>query len=168
MIFAALLILSTFVAPKSAQVATAHNDVSSDTVYVFLSPSCPVCKASTGALRELQKANTTVAFVGIVDPAIADSAEVAEFYADYKLTMAVRWDSPALAARFKATVTPEVVVLHNGKKVYQGRINNQFAALGKKRRVVTEHDLRDVLDVLARGAVPSFRRTIPVGCYLEK
>ncbi len=140
----------------------------SDSVYVFLSPSCPVCKSSTVALRQLVKDNPSVAFVGVVDTATADSAEVAEFYSDYKLRMDVRWDSKALAERFKATTTPEVVVLHNGKRVYQGRINNQYVALGKKRRVVTEHDLRDVLDVLARGAVPSFRRTVPVGCYLEK
>lgn len=139
-----------------------------DSVYVFLSPTCPVCKTSAGALRQLSTDNPNVAFVGVVDTATADSAEVAEFYSDYKLRMDVRWDSKALAERFKATTTPEVVVVHNGRRVYQGRINNQYAALGKKRRVVSEHDLRDVLDELARGAVPSFRRTVPVGCYLEK
>jgi len=139
-----------------------------DSVYVFLSPSCPVCKASTKALQQLQKDNPSVAFVGVVDTASADSAEVAEFYSDYKLRMDVRWDSKTLAERFKATTTPEVVVLHNGKRVYQGRIDNQYEALGKRRRVVNVNDLRDVLDVLARGAVPSFRRTIPVGCFLEK
>ena len=49
----------------------------------------------------------------------------------------------AIARRAKATVTPQAVVVDRAGVVkYRGRIDNQYAALGKPRRVVTVHDLR--------------------------
>ncbi|MGH9803136.1 MAG: redoxin family protein, partial [Blastocatellia bacterium] len=42
-----------------------------------------------------------------------------------------------------ASITPEVAVIgQKGVIVYRGRIDNLYEALGKPRRVVTEHDLR--------------------------
>ena len=58
----------------------------------------------------------------------------------------------AIAERAKATVTPQAVVVGPGGIVkYRGRIDNQYAALGKPRRVVTVHDLRDALDAVLAG-----------------
>lgn len=169
-LFICILCLVCTVGSNQLQAQVEFNSLEplADSVYIFFSPSCPVCKSSVASLRDLQNENTSAAFVVVVDTNTTDSDEMQKFFKSSKMRMPTRWDSDSLASRFGATTTPEVVVLHNGRKVYQGRIDNQYEALGKRRRVVTHHDLRDVLSQLAGGMVPSFRRTIPVGCYLER
>ena len=66
-----------------------------------------------------------------------------------------------------ATITPQAVVIRADASIaYRGRIDNSYAALGKPRRVVTEHDLRDTLDAVFSGrAVP--KPEVPAtGCYI--
>jgi hypothetical protein len=75
--------------------------------------------------------------------------------------------SRSVAKRAKASVTPEAVVVDRAGKIrYRGRIDNFYAALGKTRRQVTEHDLRAALDaVLSGGSVPK-AQTEALGCYI--
>lgn len=150
------------------QILDANNRTElADSVYIFFSPTCPVCKSSVASLKTILE-GYNAAFVAVVDTASANAAEMEKFWKTHKIRMPIRWDSDALAQRFDATATPEVVVIHNGRKVYQGRIDSQYEALGKRRRVITQHDLRDVLSLLESGMVPSLRRTTPVGCLLER
>jgi hypothetical protein len=66
-----------------------------------------------------------------------------------------------------ATVTPEAVVVQpDGSIAYRGRIDNFYAALGRPRRVVTEHDLRDALDAVSSGKAVAKPDVHPVGCYI--
>ena len=73
----------------------------------------------------------------------------------------------ALVAAAGATITPQAVVIRDDESiVYRGRIDNFYAALGKPRRVVTEHDLRDALDAVLSGK-PVAKPAMPaVGCYI--
>ena len=73
----------------------------------------------------------------------------------------------AAAAAAKATITPlAVVVDRSGDIRYRGRIDNLYAALGKRRQQVTRHDLREALDaVLSGGKVPN-PETEALGCYI--
>jgi len=75
--------------------------------------------------------------------------------------------SRVMAKRAKASVTPAAVVVDRAGKIrYRGRIDNFYAALGKTRRQVTEHDLRAALDaVLSGGSVPK-AETEALGCYI--
>lgn len=67
-----------------------------------------------------------------------------------------------------AEVTPTVVLVKPGGSVaYRGRIDNFYAALGKPRRVVTEHDLRDALDAVLAGRPVAKAETQAVGCYIS-
>jgi AhpC/TSA family len=72
-----------------------------------------------------------------------------------------------IAKRAKASMTPQAVVIDRGGAIkYRGRIDNFYAALGKPRPRVTEHDLRLALDaVLAGRAVPK-PETDALGCYI--
>ena len=49
---------------------------------------------------------------------------------------------------------------------YRGRIDNQYAALGKPRRVVTVHDLRDALDAVLAGRPVANPETEAFGCFI--
>lgn len=67
-----------------------------------------------------------------------------------------------------ATITPEVVVLEGGGRFgYRGRIDDFFAELGKSRRQVREHDLRDALDALVAGKPAPKAETQAVGCFIS-
>jgi hypothetical protein len=73
----------------------------------------------------------------------------------------------AIAKRAKASVTPEAVVIdRDGRIRYRGRIDNFYAAPGKPRQQVTEHDLRDALDAVLAGRPVPRPETKALGCYI--
>ena len=45
-------------------------------------------------------------------------------------------------------------------------IDNQYAALGKPRRVVTTHDVRDALDAVLAGRAVAHPETEAFGCFI--
>lgn len=51
--------------------------------------------------------------------------------------------------------------------LYQGRIDNWFGDLGKKRPQPTRHDLRDAIHALLAGAEVVEARTVAIGCSIE-
>jgi hypothetical protein len=73
----------------------------------------------------------------------------------------------ALVAAAGATITPQAVVVRDDESIaYRGRIDNFYAALGKPRRVVTEHDLRDALDAVLSGRPVTKPEAPAIGCYI--
>jgi hypothetical protein len=67
-----------------------------------------------------------------------------------------------------AAINPTAVVVKPDASIaYRGRIDNFYAAIGKQRRVVTEHDLRDALDAVIAGKPVAKAETSPVGCYIQ-
>jgi hypothetical protein len=73
----------------------------------------------------------------------------------------------AIAMRAGATVTPEAVVVdQRGKVRYRGRIDNFYATLGRPRREVTEHNVRDALDAVLAGKPVPAAETKALGCYI--
>jgi hypothetical protein len=71
------------------------------------------------------------------------------------------------AGAVKAAMTPTaIVVARDGAIRYRGRIDDSYAALGKKRQQVTSHDLRDALDAVLAGRPVPHPETEPIGCYL--
>lgn len=72
-----------------------------------------------------------------------------------------------LVAATGASITPEVAVVgQKGAIAYRGRIDNLYEALGKPRRVVTEHDLRNALDAVLQNKSVPVARTSAIGCYI--
>jgi len=142
-------------------------------VLLFVASDCPV---SNGYAPEIQRICRDYRAKGVTcslvyeDVAI-DNARVRAHRDEYLYT-----DIPAvidadrtIAGRAKATVTPQAVIVGPGGAVkYRGRIDNQYAALGKPRRVVTVHDLRDALDaVLTRRPVAN-PETEAFGCFIPR
>jgi len=77
-------------------------------------------------------------------------------------------DRERIAATFaKASVTPQAVVVDGAGAIrYRGRIDNLYAALGKTRRQVTSHDLRDALDAVLSGRTVPHPETESFGCFI--
>jgi hypothetical protein len=73
----------------------------------------------------------------------------------------------ALVAATGVKITPEAVLIRDdGTIAYRGRIDNFYAALGKPRRIVTEHDLRDAVDAVLSGKPVAKPEAPAVGCYI--
>jgi hypothetical protein len=98
----------------------------------------------------------------------ATAHDIRQHTEDYGHTLAAIADpGHRIVALAGATVTPEVAVFSDGEIAYRGRIDNLYADLGRPRRVVTEHDLRDALDDLAANRSVATPRTQATGCFIE-
>ncbi len=142
------------------------------TVYVFLAESCPISQQATLPLRELHAryAARGVRFVGVFPGGTATAASVAGFKNKYAVPFALQLDpKQKLTRRFKATATPEALVMAaDGRILYQGRLDDRYAALGERRTVSQHHELAEALADLAAGRPVAVPRTEPVGCFIEK
>ena len=142
------------------------------TVYVFLAETCPISQAATLPLRELHSryAAQGVRFVGVFPAKETSPAGLAAFAKTYQLAFPLQADAGhQLTKKLHARVTPEaVVVAADGRTVvYQGRLDDAYAGLGKHRLVVNHHELADALAAVTAGQPVAVPRTEPVGCFIE-
>ena len=64
-------------------------------------------------------------------------------------------------------VTPTAVLVDaRGAIRYRGRIDNKYAALGKPRQQITEHNLTDALNAVLSGAPVANPETKTWGCFI--
>jgi len=142
-------------------------------VLVFVSRDCPI---SNGYAPEIQRicaagrANGVTCTLVYEDVSI-DAAAVRSHRDQYRYRdmPAVIDANGAIARRASATVTPQAVVVDRAGVVkYRGRIDNQYAALGKPRRVVTVHDLSDAITAVIAGRPVVPAETEAVGCFIPR
>jgi hypothetical protein len=139
-------------------------------VLVFIDTDCPIANAYQPELRRMEKkfGAQGIKFVMIhADP--KTDVEMAKTHAkEFGITAPVcidkghRW-----VKRTGATVTPEAVVLDaGGKTVYQGRIDDRHAQLGKKRPEPKVLDLDTALEEWISGKPVKVAKTNAVGCRI--
>lgn len=141
------------------------------TVLIFISRDCPIANAFVPEMNRLADdyAKDFAFYLVHGDPDVtaADAkkhAEVFEIKATVLLDPAQR-----LAKLFKAKVTPEAFVIgRDGATLYQGRINDLYAALTKRRPQPTTRDLRDALDAVIAGKPVTNPLTKAVGCSIPE
>ena len=92
----------------------------------------------------------------------------AKHAAEYGYLLPVLRDTDQrLARHLGITRTPEAVVLApGGAVVYQGRIDDQYKVLGRRRPEATQRDLRNALRAILAGEAVADPRTEAVGCTL--
>ena len=144
-------------------------------VIFFIATDCPI---SNSYAQEIQRVcrefgprgvGCSLMYEDVDSAAVRLDDEVRRHLEEYRYT-----DIPAavdrsrtIAKRAKASVTPQAVVIdHAGQIRYRGRIDNFYAALGKPRQHVTEHDLRDALDAVLSGHPVPKVETEALGCYI--
>ncbi|NNE90954.1 MAG: redoxin domain-containing protein [Verrucomicrobiales bacterium] len=139
-------------------------------VVIFITVDCPVANAYAPEINRLHQAfaDKPVRITLVhVDPDL--SAEDAKKHAsDYRLEAPVIIDRKhRLVAITEARYTPEAAVYDaKGERVYLGRINNLYSGFGDRRRVVTEHNLRDAITAALAGKPVTKPKVEPVGCYI--
>ena len=142
------------------------------TVYLFFRIDCKICEYYTKDLEKLyaQHKGDPINFVAVF-PNFMDKPPAIERYCKkFGLPFPTKTDySKRLTKKFKATVTPEVVVYNEAKEtiLYQGRIDNTYYRLGRKRSVTTSSELATVLEKHIKGEVIEVAFAQAVGCFIQ-
>ncbi|MFK7925867.1 MAG: redoxin domain-containing protein [Bacteroidia bacterium] len=185
-LFSIWLLIATFAAPLRAQtplhemaLPTVHGQnyalasVKEQplSVFFFLAPECPLCENYALTIKELRRQfdRQEVSFYGIFAGTTYSPAEITHYMARFQLPVkALKDPQYQLTQHFGATVTPEVFVVDPaGNVLYQGKIDNWIAALGKKRLQATRFYLRDALTAALEGEAVALAKTEAVGCLIE-
>ncbi len=151
-------------------------------VLLFLATDCPIANAYQPEIERLRARfePAGIAFVGVYPERGATAEELATHARSYRIRYPQALDPRmTLAAACGATVTPEAAVLvpaapgprisgvpqlGEGVLVYRGRIDDWYPARGARRAAPGTHDLQQVLESIAAGAVPAPATTAAVGC----
>ena len=138
-------------------------------VLVFLDTACPVATRYIPVLNDLHDDARArgVSLYGVLSNPGIGWRESADFVDDFGVEFPVILDSAGdLAVRLGPRVTSESFVVSTANRIaYRGRIDNRFAAVGRLRTRVTSHDLRDVVENVARGGRTKPYETEAVGCF---
>lgn len=177
------LAISLVIACVSAFSATPLTDIDGKThdqldassklanVLYFITNDCPISNQYAPEINRIcdeYSAKNVGCFLVYIDPTLSNEA-IREHVADYSHDCcAVIHDTQhALVRHINAKVTPETALVSAaGTVLYQGRINNFYAALGKPRRFVTVHDLRDAIDATLAGESVATPKTQALGCFI--
>lgn len=145
---------------------------------VFVSHECPIANAMVPDLIALaaQAERLEIRFTAVNATSWADDATVAEHARRFGIEgrfPVIRDPRQELARTLGATVVPEAAVLRlDGRggfeRLYLGRVNDLYAAIGRRRAVATTNDLAGAMQAAREG------RPIPqpfpkaVGCFIER
>jgi mono/diheme cytochrome c family protein len=139
-------------------------------VVIFTTVDCPIANAYAPEINQIiadYRERPLRVYLVHVDPDV--TAERAQAHAtEYGFTGPVLLDpKQELAKKLAVKVTPEAVLVKAGSKVaYQGRIDDQWGDLQKKRPAPTRRDLRSAMDSLLAGKPIATAKTKAVGCDL--
>jgi len=142
------------------------------TALIFYLSDCPICNALAPEIERLRRdyvsKNAEILLVVVNPNSSAD--KVREHCRAFKLSSRALIDPDLkLAEAVSAKRTPEAVLLDaEGKVRYRGRINDLYAALGRKRVEPTKHDLREALDAVLAGKTVAVPETEAIGCNLPE
>jgi len=140
-------------------------------LYLFLLDDCPICIQYTPTINELHESyGEQISFIGYFPNFSSKKHKIEDFRAKYNLQFPLYTDYfKDKARKFNAQVTPEVVLYNNRTEqvIYQGRIDNKFYKLGRRRHVVTEHDLKSAMEQALNNETVAVPYSEPIGCYIN-
>ena len=155
-------------------VANTVGQTYSDSISVnfFLLDECRISQNISGEINIVQDmfGEAPFYFRAYFPGSSVDTLKMHSFMSDYKLRMPYFVDREGVKVGFYgASVAPEVIVYDEkqGLLLYRGRIDNSYADVGIRRRVVTSRDLRKVLQCIEDGIEIPVKETKAIGCYFN-
>jgi len=140
------------------------------TLFIFLSPECPLCQNYSRKLNDLNKQyGGQVAMYGIIPGKAYSGDVIKKFMQEYDIEFAMLIDhDKKLTSYLRASVTPQVILLDNKNDVvYAGAIDNWAVSTGKQRVNTTAYFLQDALEQSLAGKSVITKRTQAVGCRIN-
>lgn len=142
-------------------------------VYVFMGEECIISQYYTLTLKQLwiDYAGESIHFKGLFPNPSSSPEKIKAFQDKYQLPFSLSLDlQQENMHRFGVKVTPEVVVFDKGKQeiLYQGRIDNTYFRVGKRRTITTRTELEEVLHAVQANEKPIVQNAPAVGCLITK
>jgi thiol-disulfide isomerase/thioredoxin len=140
------------------------------TLFVFLSPECPLCQNYSGVLNNIYKQyNSHIQMYGIISGKAYSNEEIKKFKQQYDIQFPLLIDyAKKLTSYLHAVVTPQVILLNNKYQLlYKGAIDNWVVSLGKQRVKTTQNFLHDALQQSLSNETVLIKRTKAVGCRIN-
>ncbi|WP_316795014.1 redoxin domain-containing protein [Pedobacter agri] len=142
--------------------------VHGNTVVIFLSPECPLCKNYVPVLNGLKSKYPGVSIIGLVPGNSYSVSEVNQFIEEYNVRFEVYLDRyKEIVKLLGARTTPEVFLVDKcGQLRYRGLIDNWAVSLGVKRKITTAKFLEEALNGLTLDKF-QYKETAAVGCLIN-
>ncbi len=140
-------------------------------IYFFVAETCPICQYYTGKINQIATDNPDHNIVLVFPNSLSSDETMAKFKKKYKLNVTMQLDPDhEMVQKFGATVTPEVVVYDaaSDSVYYQGRIDDNYARVGQRKRQIQSDDLVDALHSINNELPITTAKTTPVGCYISQ
>lgn len=140
-------------------------------VAVFLGLECPISQKYISRLNDIYKKYETDKLIkwSFIIPGNVEDEKIKQFSREFNAVFPITSDDQKLSRTkyFGATVTPQAIVMQNGKTLYIGAIDNWFYELGRYRSQTTEHYLIDALEAVTTNKQPRVKETKAFGCFIE-
>ena len=140
-------------------------------VLVFLDIGCVISQRQIPELNRLHQfaVENGVKFYGVVSNASVSWEEAREFKQEFDLKFPMIFDANGdLSNRLKPTVVPECFVFDiYDNRLYSGRINDQFADIGKVNKNPKHADLKMAIAAAGKGEMPPYNYQDAIGCIFE-
>ncbi|MDX2195432.1 MAG: redoxin family protein [Cytophagales bacterium] len=140
-------------------------------VVFFMLPYCPMCKSYVQDMNKIasQYKADSIYFVAIVSQKTVQKDELDDFLDNNPIKIPIYTDhSMKITRHYKIDTAPTVAVINDYHEVlYYGSIDNRLEDLGKKRTVITQYYLTDVLQALMNNEPILTPKTKPIGCLVE-
>lgn len=140
-------------------------------IYFFVSEKCPICQYYTAKINQIEEDYPSAKVILVFPNDLSTEESMEKFKDKYKLTPTMKLDREHdLVQRFEITVTPEVVVYsaEEDSIFYQGRIDDNYYRVGKRKLNVQSDDLINALNAIKNETAIETAKTIPVGCFISQ
>lgn len=141
------------------------------TVFIFTATDCPISNRYAPEVRRLVRTfepkgvRFRLVYANPADQPDAIREHVKSF--EYPSSVEALRDPTHAFVKFSgATITPEAVVVVDGRVVYHGRIDDRFVDFGVDRPEPTVRDLADALTAVLAGKPVPHAVTQAIGCYI--
>lgn len=138
-------------------------------VVIFIGLECPISQKYMKKIEDMKAVyNEEVDFFAVVPEAVS-AKQLDAFKSEYSSTLTFIEDHELkITLPLHAKVTPEVFLFgQTDQLIYRGAIDNWFYALGKYRREITAHYLKDAIEATQQGRKPKIEITEAVGCFIQ-
>ena len=140
-------------------------------VFVFLLPDCPACQSYSLTLNNLETrfSKAGIRFYGVFPGNYNSVSEMIDYKKQYRILFPLLRDpDKKLVSALNAKVAPEAFVCDDaGKILYHGRIDDWMIATGKKKPMITENNLADILAAIEKHRPVYSSSAAAIGCIIE-
>ncbi len=147
-----------------------HLNDHSLSLFIFLSPECPLCQNYSKVVNQLQQQfKNQVIIYGIVPGKAYTIKDVIAFKNKYLTTFNIFIDKKKLLTHYlNATITPQAILLDNkGNLIYTGAIDDWVQAQGKKKIISSQQYVKNAIEQSLKSAEVTIKKTKVYGCKIN-